>query len=81
MKKICPKCGKDSYKFGVYLYVTAPLKFYANLSKKNMRSKEFQIDAALWETTNWFCTNSKCLYNVDAFAQIRLDYNTKKGVR
>jgi len=69
---LCPKCGREM-KFNVYLHATAPASMYAQLSKKNMAKRGFNIEAALWETTSWFCLNPKCMYFTRPFAQVRLD--------
>lgn len=69
---VCPKC-KGEMKFNVYLHVTAPASMYAQLSKKNMAKSGFRVEAALWETTNWFCLNPKCLYFTRPAKQVRLD--------
>lgn len=69
---VCPKCGREM-KFNVYLHATAPASMYAQLSKKNMAKKGFHVEAALWETTSWFCVNPRCMYTTKPAAQVRLD--------
>jgi hypothetical protein len=56
----------------VYLHITAPGEFYHQLSKKNFRRKELRIEAALWETTSWWCSNSRCMHHIDGLKRVRL---------
>ncbi len=74
---ICPKCNGEM-KFNVYLHATAPASMYASLSKKNMAKRGFRIEAALWETTSWFCVNHKCCFFTRPAAQVRLDMGAPK---
>jgi len=44
----------------VQMQVVAPSDMMYKFSKKNMKSKEFQIYGVLWETADFICTNSAC---------------------
>ena len=55
----CPKC-KKTLRMHLYVHLSAPASFYANLSKTNLRKKDVYLMAALWETASFFCENSKC---------------------
>jgi hypothetical protein len=69
---ICPKCEQSTWNINVYVHMTAPGRFYGSLSKRNIYSKYIKIEAALWETTSWWCSNPKCMYTIDGVKQVRL---------
>ena len=73
MNDICPKCQQKTWKFNIYLHATAPARMYGQLSKRNIAKKDFQVQAALWETTSFFCVNPKCMYNTKPARQVRMD--------
>ena len=53
----CQKCGSPTRMMG-YLYFSAPSEFEHNLTRKNLRSKDFEVWAVLWESMDFICT--KC---------------------
>jgi hypothetical protein len=69
----CPKCKKNTWHFNVYLHITAPGEMYHQLSKRNLRKQEVKIEAALWETTSWWCSNYKCMHHIDGPKRVRLE--------
>lgn len=55
----CERCGSTTRAMG-NIKISIPSEFVYNLSKKNIRSKEFRIMGALWETFDFICTNVSC---------------------
>ena len=74
----CPKCKKATWRFNLYMHVTAPASFYGNMGKRSFRRKELRIDAALWETASFFCINPKCMYHTTPVKRVRLVDPDKK---
>lgn len=69
----CPKCSQDTWMMNVYVHITAPAEMNHRFSKKNMRDACVKFAAVLWETTSFWCSNSKCGHWVDGPRRMRLD--------
>ena len=58
----CKHCKTDKHvRIQVYAHVSAPVEMYSSFSKKNMRKKDFNVLAVLWETTDFMCTKCNTL--------------------
>lgn len=55
----CEKCGSPTKAMG-QMTVSVPSSMMHNFSKKNMRSKDFEVFGVLWETFDFICTNESC---------------------
>ena len=73
MHSLCPKCGKKTWHFNIYMHFVAPAECYGNMGKRTLRKKDVRCEAALWETVSFFCTNPKCMHRTKPAAQVRLE--------
>lgn len=55
----CPRCGSDT-RMTVQAVISAPGKLEGLLSKRALRRKDVFLQAVLWETANFICTNPEC---------------------
>lgn len=62
----CEQCGSPT-KMMVQMVVIAPSDMFHNFTKKNMNSKEFQVQGVLWETADFLCTNENCGHITDGY--------------
>lgn len=68
----CPKCGKNTWRISVYMHFTAPARFYGKMGKTARRQRGVDCEAALWETTKWFCVNPKCGHTITPGNHVQL---------
>lgn len=59
---ICPKCYKSTLRFMVTQIVSAPMSMCHNLTRANMRKKEFQHWGTCWDTMDIMCSDGSCGY-------------------
>lgn len=62
---ICPKCGHQTVRLQVSLYVDIPGKLMHRLTKR-ARSREVRIDGAGWPTAQHYCTRASCAWTMRA---------------
>lgn len=63
MKVLCQRCGSSKVRMGVNLFLDAPTRFYARLSKSNLRAKDVQVMGAGWDRAYFYCSLPKCGWN------------------
>lgn len=52
---ICPKCNEPGLTFMVTQTVVAPMSMYRNLTRTNMRKKEFEHWGTNWDKADIIC--------------------------
>lgn len=55
----CIHCGSDT-RMQVHVVISAPGELAHKFSKQNLRRKDVNIMACLWETADFICTNPNC---------------------
>lgn len=73
MDNTCPKCGQQTWRFNLYMHLSAPARRYGNMGKTAIRCSDVRIEAALWETVSFFCVNPKCMHFTKPARQVRLE--------
>jgi hypothetical protein len=61
---VCQRCNKRTVRIGVSLFLDIPPKFYAELSKKNVISRETKFMGAGWDRAYFYCTRPSCGWNM-----------------
>ena len=51
----CPKCGSKNVHFDGNLFIRASMSMWGNLTKRNIRKKEFNIQGFNWSHANIYC--------------------------
>lgn len=57
---ICPKCGKNTVRCKVSLFLDIDMKAFHRLSKKTLRTKLVRVEGADWPRMAFYCSSSKC---------------------
>lgn len=57
---LCQRCSQRTVRIGVSLFLDIPTKFYAELSKKNVASRETKFKGAGWDRAYFYCTRPSC---------------------
>ena len=57
----CNRCGSSDLNFMVSVYVEAPIKFYARITKTNIAKKELKIVGAGWPHASFSCNECGAL--------------------
>jgi hypothetical protein len=63
----CKKCGSKKVRMMGQVILSAPIDFYGNLSKTNLKKKEVYLLGAIWETFDFICCNPKCRHVESAY--------------
>lgn len=56
----CHKCGKDTLRTHVDLFLDIPARLNHGLNKEVLRDKDVRIMGANWPTARLYCTDWKC---------------------
>ena len=54
---VCWKCGSRNIDFMVSLFISAPIKYYAKITKSNLTKKELRIVGADWPQASFSCND------------------------
>lgn len=63
---ICDHCGSPM-RMQVQAVISAPSDMMHMLTKQNLRSKDVNMMAVLWETADYICTSPECGRVVDGY--------------
>ena len=62
MKVECPNCGSDKLTIMTTMTVSFPFEWMRKLTKKKLRSKDFEIWGANWDRASYICKG--CGYTI-----------------
>lgn len=75
----CPKCGAiEEYRMQGNMVVSFPAYKTHNITKKYMRSKDFVVWAALWETFDHVCGKCGYVRNSISYEQKMQEWNKER---
>lgn len=58
----CPRCGRDTLRVKVNLFLDIPQALAHNLSKGDLRAKSVRVEGADWPKSVTYCEGLGCFY-------------------